>query len=598
MSQIHFYKLLCVSLASYLALLMTFSLRTIRKYLGIGYGNPKSWSRKLFYISILFVICILITLLNVRHGPNLRQLTTRLHEAAAPQAIYQQQQRPYRLSGLETVRKIDGQEYPKLTSDGKFIPIRKIVHLDLKGGAFKPAFFPKLFHFFKKIGLTGILIEWEDMFPYTGKLAEAINGDAYSISEIEGILKSAKENQLNIIPLVQTFGHLEWILKLKQFKHLREDIRYPQVICFANEEAFDIIKDMIDQVVAIHKKYGMEFFHMGADEAFQVGFCNETIKQMLKEGSKDRVMLWHISRVAKYIKDTHSTTVLAWHDMFGHVAEDDLRSYNMTEVLEPVLWSYAEDLEEYIPFSSWEALKPFKNVWGSSAFKGADGPMKINSNPMHYIKNHESWIIQMSKAYQEFDYFQGLIITGWSRYDHMAVLAELLPVNLPTLVMCLETIESGRPLLGNYAKSNELLHCAVKYDNGYNSECLFPGHKIYKLVNKMHSEKESMHKYIETDFDFNGWLSKIAEKYHFSSPMYIEKIRAFIDYNLEYLENIEKDLRIEMRKIYFNETIEEFIFTYLSDELELLRKRKSTMSAILSASTYQKRPYIKYPSKQ
>jgi hypothetical protein len=63
------------------------------------------------------------------------------------------------------------------------------------------------------------------------------------------------------------------------------------------------------------------------------------------------------------------------------------------------------------------------------------------------------------------------------------------------------------------------------------------------------------------------------------------------------LERIEKDLRLEMSKIYFNETVDEFLLTYLSDELEFLRKRKAAMSSILSAISYQKRPYIKYPSK-
>lgn len=244
------------------------------------------------------------------------------------------------------------------------------------------------------------------MFPYTGKLYEALNGDAYSLMDVERILQSAKDNQLDVIPLVQTFGHLEWILKLEKFKYLREDQRYPQVICFANDEAFEIIKDMIDQVSAIHKKYGMNFFHMGADEAFHVGFCKETKEQISKEGSKQRVMLWHISRIAKYIKTTHSVTVLAWHDMFGHVKKSDLKLYEMTDVLEPVLWSYAEHLEEILFSSDWDTLKPFQNVWGSSAFKGADGPMKYSSNPMHYIKNHESWILQMTKEYSKFDYFQ------------------------------------------------------------------------------------------------------------------------------------------------------------------------------------------------
>jgi hypothetical protein len=34
------------------------------------------------------------------------------------------------------------------------------------------------------MGFNGLLIEWEDMFPYTGKLANAINGDAYSMNDV------------------------------------------------------------------------------------------------------------------------------------------------------------------------------------------------------------------------------------------------------------------------------------------------------------------------------------------------------------------------------------------------------------------------------
>ncbi|KAE9550884.1 hypothetical protein FO519_005908 [Halicephalobus sp. NKZ332] len=492
-------------------------------------------------------------------------------------------------------KSIDGQTYPKLVNGDKFVPIRKMVHLDLKGGAYKVNFFNDLFAFFNNLGLTGILLEWEDMFPYTGKLASAINGNAYSIQDVETILQAAKDHRLEVIPLVQTFGHLEWILKLDEFKHLRENQRYPQVICFAAQESFDLIKDMVDQVAAVHKKFGMQFFHMGADEAFQVGFCNATIKQMGVEGGKERVMLWHISRTAEYIKSNHGVTVLAWHDMFGHVMESDLTTYRMTEVLEPVLWSYAEDLEQYLPYSSWLSLKPFRRVWGSSAFKGADGPMRYHSNPMHYIRNHESWITQMTRAYKEFDYFQGLFITGWSRYDHLAVLAELLPVNLPTLAMCVETIDAGRPLRGQYPRSTEVLRCNAKFDLGYNYGCQFPGRKIYELVNEMYAQQQAFRKYSDGDFEYNGWLSKTAEKYSFSSPMYVEKIVQFVDYHLNPLERIERELRTELNKIYFEETVDEFIYTYLSDDLELLRKKKAAAQVIMEKQTYHKRPFVKYP---
>lgn len=73
-----------------------------------------------------------------------------------------------------------------------------------------------------KLGATGILIEYEDMFPYDGVLAGIKAGNAYSKDDIRRILEAAKANNLIVIPLVQTFGHLEFVLKLREFKHLRE----------------------------------------------------------------------------------------------------------------------------------------------------------------------------------------------------------------------------------------------------------------------------------------------------------------------------------------------------------------------------------------
>lgn len=41
-------------------------------------------------------------------------------------------------------------------------------------------------------------------------------------------------------------------------------------MCVAKPEAWELLKDMVAQVAAVHTKYGMPYVHIGADEVFQV----------------------------------------------------------------------------------------------------------------------------------------------------------------------------------------------------------------------------------------------------------------------------------------------------------------------------------------
>ncbi len=52
----------------------------------------------------------------------------------------------------------------------------------------------------------------------------------YTKSDIELIQTAAKSHQLDIIPLIQTFGHLEWLLKLREFELFRDELASPMVI--------------------------------------------------------------------------------------------------------------------------------------------------------------------------------------------------------------------------------------------------------------------------------------------------------------------------------------------------------------------------------
>ena len=84
------------------------------------------------------------------------------------------------------------------------------------------------------------------------------------MQEIAALLQAAKENNLGVIPLVQTFGHLEWILKLDQFKNLREEPAYPQALCPSKEEALNMVRTMVTQMMEIHRD--STHIHIGCDE--------------------------------------------------------------------------------------------------------------------------------------------------------------------------------------------------------------------------------------------------------------------------------------------------------------------------------------------
>ncbi len=105
----------------------------------------------------------------------------------------------------------------------------RLVHLDLKGAPPKVEYLEELFPLLSKLGATGLLIEYEDMFPYWGPLEIISAKNAYSQETVAKINKLAKENNLEIIPLIQTFGHMEFALKGAEHSHLREVPEQPQV---------------------------------------------------------------------------------------------------------------------------------------------------------------------------------------------------------------------------------------------------------------------------------------------------------------------------------------------------------------------------------
>lgn len=140
--------------------------------------------------------------------------------------------------------------YSGLDPKFNYIPPQRLVHLDLKGAPPKIAYLKKVLTISREMGATGVLLEWEDMFPWSGELSPLAATNAYTRRDVDELLQAAHEVHLEIIPLVQTFGHVEFALKHKEFSALREVPDSPQALCPSLNTSVDLVYHMIDQVIA------------------------------------------------------------------------------------------------------------------------------------------------------------------------------------------------------------------------------------------------------------------------------------------------------------------------------------------------------------
>ncbi len=81
--------------------------------------------------------------------------------------------------------------------------------------------------------------------------------------------------------------------------------------------------------------------------------------------------------------------------------------------------------------------------WGCELFQGADGANQLLPSLANRYGNTWSWL-QVARTHSSMfkEGFSGIVLTGWSRYDHFATICELLPVGVPALAVSLAFLQS------------------------------------------------------------------------------------------------------------------------------------------------------------
>jgi hexosaminidase len=200
------------------------------------------------------------------------------------------------------------------------------------------------------MGINMIMLYAEDTYEIPGEPWFGYCRGRYSQEELRDIDGYADHFGIEMIPCIQTLGHLEQILQFSHFNPLRDT---SSVILAENEESYDFIAKMLDAASA---PFRSKRIHIGMDEAHDVGL-GEYLRRF---GVKRRfdILNDHLTRVLDLCKE-RGLKPMMWSDMYFRLGSKTGGYYdkdcvipqevidNIPKDVQLVYWDYYHKNQEF-----------------------------------------------------------------------------------------------------------------------------------------------------------------------------------------------------------------------------------------------------------
>lgn len=271
-------------------------------------------------------------------------------------------------------------------------------HLDLRIQVMTPQALRDFAKELSGFGINTLVVEWEASYPYQ-KHAVLSNNLAYTCSEIKSFIEYCSTLNIDVVPLQQCFGHVEYILRNQRYSKLREDRKEISQICPMEVEADSLLfADLFADISSLHES---KYIHIGGDETYLLGKCDKCRQKAEREG-KSKLFVDYMKMMCNLVIREGKIPIM-WADILLKYPEaaDELPKQTIF-----IDWNYGWK-SNY--FGDIKALQKKGLVfWGSPSIRCHPDNWYITEWEKHF-SNQRDFIPYAREAG-----YRGIVMTSWS----------------------------------------------------------------------------------------------------------------------------------------------------------------------------------------
>lgn len=182
----------------------------------------------------------------------------------------------------------------------------------------------ELFLKFALLGVNEVYLYMEDVYELPGEPFFGYGRGAYTAEELRSIDELGAQLGIEVVPCIQTLGHLEQVLQWPAFS---ETVDVHGVLLVGEEKTYELIGKMLDQMAACFRSRKI---HIGMDEAHGVG----TGAYLRRNGFKRPfdILNAHLRKVSAMCAE-RNLHPLIWSDMYFRIGSKTNDYYDRSSVI-------------------------------------------------------------------------------------------------------------------------------------------------------------------------------------------------------------------------------------------------------------------------